>query len=203
MKMQSRGLVALAALLLSFGAARACSDYVGMNIADGIAEYDSGGTLIGTWPHSQLWNPAGSGKVVKVSRLRVAVTTWNAQTPLGAHAVDMVAQSVAMPTENGNIQCKTIGATFDAAAETRVGHLATNQVTGVKPFFEIWPSPLYKGQRTSGAGTETFTIGSAENDKEYVFDPPIEILPGNGVSVRSALPAMFVVTSWQWQEVSQ
>lgn len=37
----------------------------------------------------------------------------------------------------------------------------------------------------------------------HIFDPPIEIPPGHGVSVRAARRAMCVVTSWQWQEVSQ
>jgi hypothetical protein len=203
-----QALLVAVAVLCPVDAAYACTNYMGANIAEGRTAFDPSSKLIGDWSHAQIWNPVGSGKVLAVSRLQLAVAVFNHQTPFKGRGADIVVQTEPMPEPGGNTHCKDIGDDTKSAAQMRVAHLPKSRVTGVGPvIYELWPTATFNGERTVGADerkiTEPFVMGSSETDREYIFDPPIRIPPGYGIAVRGALPAMYVITSWQWREVSQ
>lgn len=162
---------------IAANAQTAPSCFLGMNIAV---------PAVGLYSHAQIYNPAGSGMDLQISKI-VAAVVVQSQTPPGTVAADLPVQNAPFATLNtGNIKSKNVGSSSASVAQMNTGQLAAgagNGVTGVPPLQEFW-------------------LPATEKDEAYSFDPPIVVPPGYGIAVRAAQPDMTAIGSWQWCEVT-
>lgn len=126
----------------------------------------------------QLWNPWGSGKILRVSRVLVAGALFSGSDPLGAD----------------------IRRTREPFSTVFADH-ATNKVFG-------GPSPSAEIRTYDGTAPSNYPLNrpiqeiwlaNSWKDTAYQFEPNIEVPQGWGVAVSMTGGARGIV-SWQWAE---
>jgi hypothetical protein len=172
-----RALVVSAALLGYIQTAQACTNFIGMNIAEG---------EVGKHAHAQIWNPADSGVTLSVTGLCFAAMPINGAV-LEHTGGDVTTQNIPYGAEGVNQgYCTNVSDTNPAKARMRSVRLPPgvgNGVTGVKPFAEIW-------------------TGKSGEDHCYQFKNPMIVPPGYGLTARGAGEASTVISTWQWSELA-
>lgn len=155
-----------------------CTDFVGMNIAQGEA---------GKYSHAQIWNPADSGVTLSVTSLCFAASLISGAISDGTGG-DITTQNTPFGAEGDNQgYCANVSDTSAAKARMRTVRFPPGVglgITGVKPFHEIW-------------------TGKSGEDHCYSFKSPMIVPPGYGLTARGAAPALTVITTWQWSEANQ
>lgn len=145
-----------------------------------MTEYYMGQVISGTSGagNAQLWNPFGSGKILVVDKVIVAGARFSGSDPLGA---DIRKTRTALSTPFlDHVSNKVFGGP-EAKAEIRYSEgLAPNNYPMNRPIQEIW-------------------LGVEWQDRQYAFDPPIQVPQGWGVVV-SMTGGARVIASWQWGE---
>ena len=82
-------------------------------------------------------------------------------------------------------------------AETKDEYTVTAELPGLKPGNV---SVDFTDGMLTIRGEKVDEKTEKEDDRTYYFNPPIELPPGTGLTVRGANPNLIVVTSWQWTE---
>lgn len=140
--------------------------FIGSAIADGVSGHRS---IV------QLWNPADSGKIVKVSKMIIA------QSEGGQSGYDLRSDINALPVNVPIIYGanKTLGQS-DSVAQFRCNYVYPSNIPG-RIIQEEWSSESFK-------------------DREYTFEPPISIPQGYGIHVTPSANGSYMIASFEFSE---
>lgn len=169
-------LIFRAALLvvLTAGNAVAADSYMGMVIGEGASAMRSG---------VQLWNPANSGKVLRINSISLA----NQATGAGYPILGLDLRMLTEPLENSS----SVAAPKSVGAPTAVGQLR-------------WENFTPSAQGIPGIASYEYWVN--QESTEFYYVPPLEIGPGQGAMIVTAKPdissepMVWLIVSLQWEE---